>query len=275
MNILNFRRHFLILALLGGSSLPGLASQNDDRLNSNQVNIKNSCSRTLIVGLHYRNLNDQWATEGWWTLQPGQTMPFSTQEKNFFLYGQTQHSQQDLVLRFTGTEYYDKIRGSDQTFGFMGIHFENPEVPGYVTYTQDLTCPGVPPYNSVALAFNSRGDWSVVKALDLETAKQNALNQCRVLWKEEPDLILPNLPIGVAAGINANHAAHQAAERACTVTAVVGNDRPTCMALARSSSRTIYYAWNERNQEAINAALQSCSNATNSSCGLITSFCND
>lgn len=55
--------------------------------------VRNTCSEGIAVALHYRNTDNVWRTQGWWNIQPGQTMDTGVHSFNsvFYIYASNPH----------------------------------------------------------------------------------------------------------------------------------------------------------------------------------------
>jgi uncharacterized membrane protein len=50
------------------------------------IALHNECSFNVAVALHYRDLDDQWVTRGWWTIEPGKTVETDAMTRNSVLF---------------------------------------------------------------------------------------------------------------------------------------------------------------------------------------------
>ena len=57
---------------------------------STPVDLANRSGETISVALHYLNTQDQWVTEGWWILKPGEVsrLDLNTENKYLYVYGE-------------------------------------------------------------------------------------------------------------------------------------------------------------------------------------------
>lgn len=85
--------------------------------NPSFINIQytNKCDEPLNLAINYKNLNDDWVTDGWWTLQPGESANVANTKNNiFYYYGVTQDN--DYV--WEGTDTFQKVNGTNKSYGF-------------------------------------------------------------------------------------------------------------------------------------------------------------
>lgn len=82
-----------------------------------RVHFKNSCHKTIYAAIHYRDLDGDWVTEGWWKLSPG--------EKNYVadtdntIYYSYAYSKGPNRSYWAGDDGYRwSVRNSEKTYEF-------------------------------------------------------------------------------------------------------------------------------------------------------------
>lgn len=78
----------------------------------------NKCSRRIQTAVHYKNLSNEWVTEGWGILEPGQTNWIAkTTNSIFYIYAES-IDPESARLYWSGLDYHSTIHGSSKTYGF-------------------------------------------------------------------------------------------------------------------------------------------------------------
>lgn len=129
----NFQPYFRFRWVSGGSSSgSSSSSQNYDR-----VYFKNKCNRKIQTAINYKNLDGEWVTEGWWSLEPGESA-FVAKTRNtvFYTYAESIAPRAERVF-WSGDDLYRSIRGSQNTYGFRKKKITTQE---WGTWTQNFTC---------------------------------------------------------------------------------------------------------------------------------------
>jgi hypothetical protein len=70
------------------------------------ITLVNNCKHTLSAAISYKALDDQWVTEGWWNLKPGERKTTGRISRNSWLYFYAENSAQKL--EWNGNNKADK-----------------------------------------------------------------------------------------------------------------------------------------------------------------------
>ncbi len=100
------------------------------------VYLQNQCSRKISTAIHYKALDGQWITQGWWILAPGEKA-FVAKTNNTIFYTYAESTDPVSRLYWSGSDYYDVIRGSTQRYGFKKQQITSKE---WGTWTTNFTC---------------------------------------------------------------------------------------------------------------------------------------
>ena len=99
-----------------------------------QIKFNNKCSKSVYVAVHYLDLNDQWTTQGWFDLAPGQTGTVAhTRNTLFQFYAEAKNGGN----KWEGTDSYRTVRSDSTKYGFKTVKIN---MNTYGTWTQGLTC---------------------------------------------------------------------------------------------------------------------------------------
>lgn len=103
--------------------------------NNFAISFKNDCHFRIRTAIHYRDLSGNWVTNGWWTLNPGQTaLVVYTTNQIYYIYAEpTGRGDFD----WEGSDYFDHIRGSPNTYGFRE---RNMHMTTWGTFEQSFAC---------------------------------------------------------------------------------------------------------------------------------------
>jgi len=118
------------------SSQPGSGSSSDEQ-DYDRIYFKNNCARTIWTALHYKNLDGQWVTDGWWKLQPGgSAFVAKTRNINLYIYAESDDPAESR-LYWQGSDLHKSVRNSEQVYGF--IH-KTITTQDWGTWTESFTC---------------------------------------------------------------------------------------------------------------------------------------
>ena len=82
-----------------------------------RVHIKNSCHKTIYVAIHYKNLNGNWVTEGWWELPPGErNYVADTDNRIDYIYAESKGPNRSYWAGDDG--YRWSVRNSDKMYEY-------------------------------------------------------------------------------------------------------------------------------------------------------------
>lgn len=139
-----------------------------------KIFFKNRCSRKMTTAIHYKDMNNNWTTAGWWTLEPGQSAFVATTKNSiFYVHGQTIDSEENR-LRWGGSDWHGRVRNS-AVEGFRKVR-SNPS--SFVDYTYNFDCDGISRYKTIALAWDGNGRWSTRIRNRLDDAVREAKTSC-------------------------------------------------------------------------------------------------
>lgn len=140
-----------------------------------EIYYKNECSRPIQTAIHYRDFNNQWSTQGWFTLQPGDTkLVANTPNGLFYAYAESVNAE-NVRLRWSHNDKYFSVRGQG-SYGFQQVR-TNPNQ--FVRYTYRFSCDGIPRYNYVALAWSGNGSSSTQSGNSMVEAENRAMTDCQ------------------------------------------------------------------------------------------------
>lgn len=97
-----------------------------------RIHYHNKCHETIWTAIHYRNMDKQWETNGWWKLTPGQqAYVANTQNRYYYIY-----AQNDNGSRTWSGNYAYNVRGKGP------YNFKERKIDGdtFRKYTQGFTC---------------------------------------------------------------------------------------------------------------------------------------
>lgn len=124
------------LALAVGIS-PNRAHSQSSNNSHFTVVFLNACNRRIQTAIHYRDLNGNWVTNGWWTLDPGQTAVVGhTKNRIFYSYGESIAPVSSRIF-WNGSVRYYHIRGSSNAYGFRQ---RDMTMNTWGTWTERFTC---------------------------------------------------------------------------------------------------------------------------------------
>jgi uncharacterized membrane protein len=92
-----------------------------------KLKFENGCDETISVAIHYMQ-DGEWVTDGWWSIEPGQTKYLEDTRNRVFYYYASSRS-----YNWSGGDYY-YIKGERRAFKRVDID------AGSKTYTKTLTC---------------------------------------------------------------------------------------------------------------------------------------
>lgn len=128
--------HRLFMLALGFVLAFG-ASESFAQSNQFTIKFKNDCYRRIQTAIHYRDLSGNWITNGWWTLEPGQTATVAnTTNRIFYSYGESIGPLSNRLF-WRGAVRHFHIRGSSNTYGFRQ---RNMDMQSWGTWTERFTC---------------------------------------------------------------------------------------------------------------------------------------
>jgi uncharacterized membrane protein len=79
------------------------------------IYFENNTDETIFAAICYYDANDTWQTEGWLELNPEEKLLVAkTHNRYFYIYAHNSES----TFEWTGTDYYDFVKGSKDIFGF-------------------------------------------------------------------------------------------------------------------------------------------------------------
>lgn len=99
-----------------------------------QIKFHNKCSKPIYLAIHYLDLNDQWTTQGWFELTPGQASTVAYSRNSIFQY---YAEAKNANYRWEGTDAYRTVRNDSTKYGFKNVKIN---MTRYGTWTQGLTC---------------------------------------------------------------------------------------------------------------------------------------
>lgn len=115
----------------GAGSAPQ-AAQDYDR-----IYLKNRCDRRIQAAISYKSLDDSWQTEGWWTLEPGESVyAADTRNINFYTYAES-IGPVDQRLFWSGDDIWEPVRGSSAEYGFRK---QVITTKAWGSWTEGFTC---------------------------------------------------------------------------------------------------------------------------------------
>jgi hypothetical protein len=101
------------------------------------VYLQNQCNRRIQTAISYKAIDGQWATNGWWILDPGEkAFVAKTANTIFYTYAESIDPTTPR-LYWSGSDYYAPIRGSSQRYGFQKQQITMKE---WGTWTTSFTC---------------------------------------------------------------------------------------------------------------------------------------
>lgn len=101
-------------------------------INYFRLHYENGCHQTIWTALHYRNLDKQWVTNGWWKLSPGQkAYVANTRNRYYYIYAQNDRG----TRRWSGNYSY-RVRGKGP------YNFKEEKIGGttFRKFTQEFRC---------------------------------------------------------------------------------------------------------------------------------------
>ena len=79
------------------------------------IKYTNKCNITINTAIYYQNIWGNWTSEGWWVLSPGETATtVNIINPTFYTYA----NSSDNNWVWEGTDIYQTVRGSQNTYGF-------------------------------------------------------------------------------------------------------------------------------------------------------------
>lgn len=97
----------------------------------------NACNRRIQTAIHYRDLSGNWITNGWWTLNPGESIHVAnTTNRIFYSYAES-IGPVNTRLFWRGAVRHFPIRGSSHTYGFRQ---RNMDMSSWGRWTERFTC---------------------------------------------------------------------------------------------------------------------------------------
>lgn len=92
-----------------------------------RLEFKNKCDEDISVALYYME-GDEWVTDGWWTIEPGETAYLAdTRNRIYYYYASSRNHE------WSGS-YYQYLKG--EKYGFKKVEIES----GSKSHTKNLTC---------------------------------------------------------------------------------------------------------------------------------------
>jgi uncharacterized membrane protein len=108
--------------------------QQEIAASSNTISFKNNCSHPLQVGIHFKNLQNQWETKSWFTFSPGESARLNgvnTNNRYFYYYAKTTDGSN---ISWYGNE-------TSQTIGGIAYNMKKVDTgASKVNWTQSLSC---------------------------------------------------------------------------------------------------------------------------------------
>lgn len=149
----------------------GSSSSSGDQ---DRIYFKNTCSRKIQTAIRVKELSGNWSTNGWWSLNPGETAHVAnTRNAIFYVHAQSIDHEVNRLM-WEGDDYHGSVRGG-RVVGFRQVR-SNPNE--YVDYTYSFSCDGIYRYKAIALAWNGYGAWQMRVRNTLDQAERAALADC-------------------------------------------------------------------------------------------------
>lgn len=99
-----------------------------------KLKLHNACNRSIRTAIHYRETNNNWTTEGWWVIKPGDTAYVAdTKNRIYYTYAETTTANNQLT--WTGPHQWN-VNGN-RTVGFKKSEMSASE---YGPWTHRFTC---------------------------------------------------------------------------------------------------------------------------------------
>jgi uncharacterized membrane protein len=101
------------------------------------VSFVNDCGRRIQTAVHYVDLSGNWATHGWWILDPGQrAFVAKTKNRIFYSYAESIGSTSNRIY-WRGNDQSYHIRGSSNPYGFRK---RDMNMTNWGQWTERFTC---------------------------------------------------------------------------------------------------------------------------------------
>lgn len=200
------------------------------------INLRNSCSRPIQAAIHFKDLNGNWTTNGWYNIAPGQQASVAnTKNSIYYVYAES-IEHQNFRLEWEGNDGRWPIHGSSQSYAFTKSRFNSNQ---WGTHTHNFLCDGMTKFHAVAVAWNGNGAWSARAANTEAQARQQALASCQN----------------------------------CSIAGAINPSSFACIALAGSNNHLFFRAAFNIGT-AKSGAMQSCS-VENQNCNIVYEYCNN
>jgi len=122
-------RFVLALAALVVTTLPVVA------LDAHRIVVKNECSTRLRVAVHHLDLDDNWVTNGWYSVEPGVERAIMPTTNPVFYF-----TAEAIGRVWNGDDKHVTVRDDPVPYGFRRV--EIPEIPkgGFADHRVNLGC---------------------------------------------------------------------------------------------------------------------------------------
>lgn len=162
------------------------------------VYYQNECSRPLLTAIHFLGADNQWKSEGWYTLQPGEKRFIGNlRSRVFYTYAETNENPR-TKLKWVGDSNFQLGQNGVLSFA-KRVASDNGSV-------QTFRCNKIEPFHAIVVA-KKNGAWAsrlantVAEAehLALKACNGNQPGSCTVLGRIQPGAFGC---LGVAQGTN-------------------------------------------------------------------------
>lgn len=128
MNILKLIRVILIFSIT-------ISSSAEAKKGYYNINVRNNCDSTIWVLLNYINDSNEWITDGWWKLVPGETGYLADTKNRYFYHYAESEEDSSGDKYYWSNDFYKDYEG--ETYG-LNENYINMQKFG--KYTLSLSC---------------------------------------------------------------------------------------------------------------------------------------
>lgn len=84
-----------------------------------KIELHNACKFKIAVAVHYRDLDDEWITRGWWNVEPGETTTTDAMTRNAYVYFFAENQSEGRSWNGDGDEHALELKTVDNRFDHL------------------------------------------------------------------------------------------------------------------------------------------------------------